>query len=87
MAWNALEIVKIDIASYHETIQVYKLPKRLQFELDTSRKTSFCNLYKATIMSFTIILVYDSFSRFQQVVKFGFSTSVECLKCLLEIDN
>jgi hypothetical protein len=46
MAWNVLEIVTIDNASYHETIQVYELPRCLQFELDT-RKTPFCNLSKA----------------------------------------
>jgi hypothetical protein len=38
MAWNALEIVRIDNASNHETIQAYKHPKHslktcLQFEL------------------------------------------------------
>jgi hypothetical protein len=37
-AWNLLQIVKIDNASYHETIQNYELPwcyfkTRLQFEL------------------------------------------------------
>lgn len=27
MAWNVLQIVKIDHASYHETIQTYELPR------------------------------------------------------------
>ncbi len=39
MAWNVLEIVRIDNTSYHETIQAYELPKHylktcLQFELE-----------------------------------------------------